>query len=153
MAKKKQPTVVVPKENPKRKVAIVRARDIEYSTNYGDDYYRAMLAHSIFDWTEVTEEQYNILMRNSWRASKDGFHYMVIEQLTSIEVINTIDEYLAYIAIEEEQTKQRKKQEEKAKAERDEKKRRKALDKLAKDNIELRKVYEELKAQFGDTNA
>jgi hypothetical protein len=82
-------------ENPERKT-----REIAIITDDYDTYENRVIAQSITDWEEVTEEQYDALV---WYSGKGKRPYRVIERLSADEISpKAVKDYLAHIERQKE---------------------------------------------------
>lgn len=117
-----------------REIAIVTYRD-KY-VNY-DDYERVV--DSITDWTEVSEEDYKLLLSFSSKRN-----WTILERLDKKPgfVPNTVKAALEEVRLEEERQRIAKKEAERKKQER-------LLKKKAKDEAAEKKLLEELLVKHG----
>lgn len=117
------------------KIAIVKF--IEHCPGYGDDGYE-MIAHSITDWAEVTDDEYKTL-----RAASSTLGFTIIEQPTDLPkfVAKTVEDYKAWALAEAAREAADKKKREQAALERKFKKELK--DKASKEAM-LKKLAQDL---------
>jgi hypothetical protein len=119
-----------------KKIAIIKYHDVcpdYYDTNL-------VIANSITEWSEVTDEQYNLL-REAQRLGSETF--VIIERPTNErEVIdNSIAGYLKWAEQEQQRRQAERQQREQAAIAR-------RIKKEAKTQAEQLKLYQQLKAQF-----
>lgn len=114
-----------------KKIAILK----EY--NFYDDEYCRKLIESISDWTEVSDDEYNSLVR--WQVKGD---YTVITRLDSDEFIKkSVQDYLKWAEAEE---KRKSVEAENRARKREEKERQK----LAKAEEAEKKLFKELSKKY-----
>ena len=117
-----------------REIAICTVRELY---NY-DDYTK--IIDSITDWTEVTDEEYNLLVKFS-----NNYNWSVIERLDKKPnfVLNTVKAALEEVRREEERRRVEKEKADKRKQER-------LLKKKAKDEAAEKELLEQLLAKHGN---
>ena len=117
------------------KIAIIKFS--QYTPGYGDDGYE-MIAHSITDWAEVTDDEYKTL-----RAASVTLGFTIIEQPTDLPkfVAKTVEDYKAWALAEEARLASEKKKRDQAALER--KFRKELKDKASKEAM-LKKLADEL---------
>lgn len=96
-------------EDMTHKIAIVKY--IDHCPGYGDDGYE-LIAHSITDWAEVTDDEYKTLL-----AASGTLGFRLIEQPTDVPkfVAKTVADYKAWALAEEaRQAAEKKKRDEAA---------------------------------------
>ena len=93
------------------KIAILSIRNVEYNYNY-DDYGDILIANSITDWEEVSDEDFKLLKSAETRSGT----FRVIEQIIDQEtfIAKTIEDYRRFARSEADKAaaQQRKREEE-----------------------------------------
>lgn len=117
-----------------REIAIITTKSAEY---YDDD---SKTVDSITDWSEVSDEDYELLVRFS-----NKYDWTVIERLDKKPgfLLNSVKAALDEVKLEEERQRI-------AKVESDRKKQERLLKKKAKDEAAEKKLLEQLLAKHGD---
>jgi hypothetical protein len=119
------------------KIAILKTREFTNYSDY-DGYSVEKIIESITDWTEVSDEDFKILVNFS---TSKGF--VVLEQPvdTKTFVAKTVAEYLIFVeALKRRQEEEKKKREEAAL--------NRKLKKEFKESKSKKALYEQLKAEF-----
>lgn len=118
-----------------RQIAIINIREIR---DYDHDSFKTIIASSITDWSEVSDEEYQLLTQYSWRGK-----FTIVERLdiTKDFVGTTVQEY-------KEMAKKEKAREDKEEKDRLKKKKERAAAKAAKQAANEKALFEKLKAQF-----
>lgn len=119
------------------KIAILKTREFTNYSDY-DCYLVEKIMETITDWTEVSDEDFKILVDFSTRKG-----FVVLEQPvdTKTFVAKTVEEYLTFVKAEKRRQEEEKKKREEAKLKRKSKK--EFLDSKSK-----KELYEQLKAEF-----
>lgn len=121
-----------------------------YHSSGEDSYYSdELIAVSITDWAEVSEEDISVLYRYINKLdAKSHYSWRILRQSSGSEIPKTIARCFE-LAEKERVAEEKRKAEYKAKKEAAEKrKREKAREKLLKNKEEERKLYEELRNKF-----
>lgn len=121
-----------------RKIAIIKTRTFDYYSDY-DNYSRQVIAESITDWEEVSEEDFSMLV------SAAGMHnYQVIEQPTDVKdfIGKTIADYKKFVEKENKRIAEEKRQREEAALQR-------KFKKELKDKASKEKMLAKLVAELG----
>lgn len=123
-----------------KKVAIVK---VGYNDKFDYDDGISVSSELITNWTEITEEEFNILERYIRSLSSDKYRYRLIEQLPEEEVFNTVQQFV-------EKAKEKEKQEAALKAERETKKLERERKKANKEKAERKKLFEQLRKELSN---
>ena len=117
-----------------REIAICTVRELSHC----DDYTK--IVDSITDWTEVTDEEYKLLVKFSSK-----YNWFVIERLDKKPefILNTVKAALEEVQREEERQRVKKEEADKKKQER-------LLRKRTKDEAAEKKLLEQLLAKHGE---
>lgn len=117
-----------------REIAIITTKSVEYY----DDY--SKIVDSITDWSEVSDEDYKLLVRFS-----NKYDWTVIERLDKKPgfLLSSVKAALDEVKLEEERQRLDKE-------EADRKKQERLLKKKAKDEAAEKKLLEQLLAKHGD---
>lgn len=129
-----------------RTIAIVKLIESIHYDEY--DSYTEIVAGGITDWEEVDDERYKLLCKAA-KAAKDyswDTQFEVIERLKndSVEIVNTVDQYIAMVNEKEAKAKA-------AKAAREAKAAKTRQAKLMKDKESRKRLLAELQAEFAPT--
>lgn len=121
-----------------RKIAIIKTRTFNYYSDY-DDYSRQMIAESITDWEEVSDEDFNVLL-----SAAGLYNYQVIEQSTDVKnfIGKTIADYKKFVEKENKRIAEEKRQREEAALQR-------KFKKELKDKTSKEKMLAKLVAELG----
>lgn len=119
-----------------RKIAIITVKEQYSDYNYYDE-----VIESITEWSEVSEEDYNLLVKFSY-----GHDWRVIERLDSNPdfIPKTIEAAIKEVRLEAERVEKQRLEAEKKKQER-------LLKKKAKDEAAEKKLLEQLLAKHGES--
>lgn len=120
-----------------RKIAIIKTR--EFNTGYDGTYSTLKLIDSITDWTEVSDDDYEMLS-----SASHSMNFTVIEQPIDTEVFisKTVKDYKALVEKEKKRAAEEKAQREKAALER-------KFKKELKDQASKQRMLEKLTAELG----
>jgi hypothetical protein len=125
-----------------RKVAIIKGRELCFGYNDYDDTY-SKVANSITDWTEVTDEEYDLLVK-AQRYDCHDFFTIIERPIDEPKFIaNSVADYVKWA----------KKEQDKRDAEeaaRRELALQRKLKREAKTKADRQKMYEKLQQEFGE---
>lgn len=124
------------------KIAIISIRKVPYVyyDSYGDNYGDVLVANSITEWEEVTDEEYELLLR----AEQHHGTFKVIEQVVNQKefIAKTVSDYKKLLAAEEARLADEKRKKEEAALQR-------KFKKELKDKESKQKMLEKLASELG----
>jgi len=124
------------------KIAIISIRKVPYAyyDSYGDNYGDVLVANSITEWEEVTDEEYELLLR----AEQHHGTFKVIEQVVNQKefIAKTVSDYKKLLAAEEARLADEKRKKEEAALQR-------KFKKELKDKESKQKMLEKLASELG----